>query len=196
MVSILAGIDAGRLHVGQQLAGGRLHLPAGAAVAQDRLAAVLDHVTVNGIDTKSAGSPALVIAALTSSTEALVMKAGIVRLLPDAVVDRGDFGGADLVGRETAWRVGRLLRKGGRHRSLALRPSAAARPAETTKSRRDRLSMVLLPLGIRMRGAGAPCADGSRTSAGRAVYSRACATPKPAHDALRRGAARTYGSSW
>ena len=42
MVSILAGIDAGRLHVGHHLAGGRLHLTAGAAVAQDGLAAVLD----------------------------------------------------------------------------------------------------------------------------------------------------------
>ena len=37
---------------------------------------VLITATVNGIDTKSAGSPALTIAALTSSTEALEMKAG------------------------------------------------------------------------------------------------------------------------
>ena len=37
---------------------------------------LLTTITVNGIDTKSAGRPAFVIAAFTSSTEALEMKAG------------------------------------------------------------------------------------------------------------------------
>ena len=43
MASIVAGVDTRRFHVGHHLAGGGLHLPAGAAVAQDGLAAVLDH---------------------------------------------------------------------------------------------------------------------------------------------------------
>ena len=37
---------------------------------------VLTTATVNGIETKSAGNPAFAIAALTSSTDALAMKAG------------------------------------------------------------------------------------------------------------------------
>ena len=68
--------------------------------------------TVSGIDTKSVVSPALASAALVSSTDAFLMKAGIVRLLPDAVVEGGHLDRADLVLVEAGCRIGRLLRHG------------------------------------------------------------------------------------
>ena len=68
--------------------------------------------TVSGIDTKSVVSPALPSACFVSSTDAFLMKAGIVRLLPDAVIEGGNLDGADLVFVEALGGVGRLLRVG------------------------------------------------------------------------------------
>ena len=112
----LGGIDPGRLHVAHHLAGGGLHLPACAAVAHHRLAAVLDHQDGERDRDEVGGQSSFDHRRLHVVERGVGDECRIVRLFPDAVVEGGDFGRADLVGHGALGRISRLLREGGRDR--------------------------------------------------------------------------------
>ncbi len=111
----LGRIDTGGLHVGRELAGGRLHLPAGAAVAHDGLAAGLDDDDRERDRDEVGWQAGLDHRGLHVVDRSVGDEGGIVRLLPDAVVDRRHLGRTDLVGGKRLGRIGGLLRKGRRH---------------------------------------------------------------------------------
>ena len=110
----LRGIDAGCFHIGHHLAGGRLHLSAGAAVAQNSLAAGLDHRHGERDRNKIGRQSRLHHCRLDVFDRGIGDECGVVGFFPDAVVKGGHFGRADFVGHEAFGRIRRLLGEGGR----------------------------------------------------------------------------------
>ena len=93
------------------------------------------------METKSAGKPAFVMAALTSSTDALAMKAGSCGFsqMPSYIAVTSAeptlyFTNAG-AGSAVFWAKAGTMRR-------PLSPSADARPVDTTKSRRDKFSIA------------------------------------------------------
>ena len=82
----LAGIDAGRLHVGQQLSGCGLNLAAGAAVAQDGLAAVFDDDDSEGNGDEIRGQSCFHHCGFHIVDRSIPDEGGIMGLFPDSVI--------------------------------------------------------------------------------------------------------------
>src|SRR5262249_41420658 len=112
----LGGIDAGRLHVGRELAGGGLHLSARAAVAHDGLSARLDHPHRERDRHKVGRQSRLHHPPLGVFDRGIGDECRIMRLFPDAVVERGDLYRAHLVSHESLGRIRGLLCEGRRDR--------------------------------------------------------------------------------
>ena len=104
-------IDAGGLHVAHHLAGRRLHLTAGAAVAQDGLAAVFDHDNGERDRDKISRESGLDHRLFDVVDRRVGDEGRVVRLLPDA----GNVGGADLVWNNSLGRIGGFLGKRRHH---------------------------------------------------------------------------------
>ena len=138
----LGGIDAGGLHVGHELAGGRLHLAAGAAVAQDGLAAGLDDDDRERDRDEIGRQSGLDHRGLHVLDRGIGDEGRIVRLFPDAVVDRRDLGRADLVGDEPLGGIGGSSARRPAIDEPRIETERGRKPVDTTKSRRDRSSIV------------------------------------------------------
>src|SRR5262249_37634711 len=152
MVSIFLGSMPAAFMLAVILPAVGCHCPPVPLSQRTVLLPVLTTITVTGIETKSAGNPAFTIAALTSSTEALAMNGGLGGVSQEAAESGVTSAGPALEGTEALGGLGVFRAKAGETASRALSPSAAAMAVETTKSRRDRLSMGhLLEAGRKRR---------------------------------------------